>query len=147
MNVVSARRAGLRTRSRPGTSALELAFILPVVIALALGTVDLGRVVHYENVLSNAARVGADCGATQRLYSFSRPQWESRITARVQEEAAHLPHFDSSLLEIVIETFIQADGTLRVEVEVAYPFETVVDWPGLPQNIELRRRVAEQEYR
>ena len=121
--------------------------ILPVVIALALGTVDLGRVAHYENVLSNAARVGADYGATHRLYSFNRTQWESRIIACVQEEAAHLPQFDAARLQVVIETMTQADGTLRVEVEAAYPFEMIVDWPGLPHDIDLHRRVAEQEYR
>jgi Flp pilus assembly protein TadG len=126
---------------------VELALILPVVIALALGTVDLGRVAHYENVLSNAARVGADYGATHRLYSFNRAQWESRIIARVQEEAAHLSHFDAARLQVVVETFTQADGTLRVEVEAAYPFEMTVDWPGLPGDIDLRHRTAEQEYR
>jgi Flp pilus assembly protein TadG len=134
-------------RPRSGASAVELACILPVVIALALGTVDLGRVAHYENVLSNAARVGADHGATHRLYSFNRTQWESRIIARVQEEAAHLPQFDAARLQVVVETFTQADGTLRVEVEAAYPFEMIVDWPGLPHDIDLRCRVAEQEYR
>jgi hypothetical protein len=132
---------------RGGASAVELACILPVVIALALGTADLGRVAHYENVLSNAARVGADYGATHRLFSFNHTQWESRIIARVEEEAAHLPQFDDSRLEVVVETFTQADGTLRVEVEAAYPFEMIVDWPGLPHEIALRRRVAEQEYR
>lgn len=130
-----------------GTSALELALILPVVIAIALGTVDLGRVAHYENVLSNAARVGADYGATHRLYSFNHAQWESRIIARVQEEAAHLPHFDAAQLQVEVETFAQADGTLRVAVEAAYPFEMTVDWPGLPGEIDLRYRTAEQEYR
>ncbi len=134
-------------RSRQGTSAVELALILPVVIALALGTVDLGRVAHYENVLSNAARVGADYGATHRLYSFNRTQWESRIIARVQEEAAHLPHYDPTRLQVHVDTFTQADGTLRVEVEAAYPFEMTVDWPGLPGGIDLRHRTAEQEYR
>jgi Flp pilus assembly protein TadG len=132
---------------RSGASAVELACILPVVIALALGTVDLGRVAHYENVLSNAARVGADYGATHRLYTFNRTQWESRIIGRVQEEAAHLPQFDSLRLVVVVETFTQADGTMRVEVEAAYPFAMIVDWPGLPHDIDLRHRVAEQEYR
>ena len=132
---------------RGGASAVELACILPVVIALALGTVDLGRVAHYENVLSNAARVGADYGATHRLYSYNRTQWESRIIARVQQEAAHVPQFDASRLEVLVETIVQADGTLRIDVEAAYPFEMIVDWPGLPRDIDLRRRVCEQEYR
>jgi len=134
-------------RPRRGASAVELTCILPVVIALAIGTVDLGRVAQYENVLCNAARVGADYGATHRLYSFNRAEWESRISARVQEEAAHLPHFDATRLQIEVETFTQADGTLRVEVEAAYPFEMTVDWPGLPGDIDLRHRTAEQEYR
>lgn len=134
-------------RPRNGASAVELACLLPVVIALALGTVDLGRVAHFENVLSNAARVGADYGATHRLYSYNGSQWESRVIARVQEEAAHLPQFDPARLQVVVETMTQPDGTRRIEVEAAYPFEMIVDWPGLPHDIDLRCRVAEQEYR
>lgn len=132
---------------RNGASAVELACILPVVIALALGTVDLGRIAHYDNVLSNAARVGAVYGATNRLYSFNRSQWEDRIIAHVREEAAHLPHFDHSRLEVVIATVTQADGTRRVEVHTTYPFQMIVDWPGLPRDVALVHRCAQQEYR
>lgn len=133
--------------SRRAATALELVCILPVLLGIVLGAVDFGRHAQYENILSNAARVGAHYGATHRLTPLTAPAWEAELMIAVQEEAAHLSEFDDSLLEIEIDNFAQPDGTRRVEVEVAYPFETVVNWPGLPSRVDLRRRVAFQEYR
>jgi hypothetical protein len=116
-------------------------------MGIVLGAVDFGRFAQYENILSNAARVGAHYGATHRLTPLTAADWESELTIAVQEEAAHLTEFDSALLAIEIDNYYQPDGTRRVEVEAAYPFQTVVNWPGLPSRIDLRRRVAFQEYR
>ncbi len=133
--------------SRTGTAAMELAFILPVLIAFVLLSVDLGRGTHYDLVLSNAAREGAAWGATHRATDYTQDDWEEQVELRVQEEAASLPDFDSDELDVDIEIVAQLDGSNRIEVEVVYPFEMMLDWPGYPQTIALRRRVAMQEYR
>jgi hypothetical protein len=141
------RAAAGRAASRRAATALELVCILPVLMAIVLGAVDMGRFAQYENILSNAARVGAHYGATHRLTPQGAAHWESELMTAVEEEAAHLSGFDAALLEVEIDNFNQADGSRRVEVEAAYPFKTVVNWPGLPSQIDLRRRVAFQEYR
>jgi hypothetical protein len=134
-------------RARTGTAAMELAFILPVLIGLVLLSVDLGRGTHYDLVLSNAAREGAAWGATHRATDYTLSDWEDEVEQRVEEEAAHLPGFDADDLQVDIEIVAQLDGSNRIEVEAVYPFEMMLDWPGYPQTIELRRRVAMQEYR
>lgn len=136
-----------RRRPRRAATALELVCILPVLLGIVLGAVDLGRFAQYENILGNAAREGSHYGATHRRTPLTAAAWESGLRTAVLEEASHLSEFDAALLEIEIENFNQADGTRRVEVEASYPFETVVNWPGLPSRIDLRRRVAFQEYR
>lgn len=141
---IAARRDAPR---RPGATALELVCVLPVMLGIVLGAVDLGRFAEHENILSNAARVGAHFGATHRRTPLTASLWESELRSAVQEEAGHLSEFDGTLLEVEIDNFTQADGTRRVEVETAYPFQTIVRWPGLPGRIDLRRRVAYQEYR
>ena len=132
---------------RRGTTALELTCVLPVLMGIILGAVDFGRFAQFENIVSNAARVGAEYGATHRRTTLNAANWETRLTAAVTEEAQHLPEFNAALLEISINNVTQADGTRRVEVAAAYPFTTIVDWPGLPRQVPLRHSVVYQEYR
>ena len=46
-------------RSRSGTTVTELAFILPVVLLLLLGTIDFAQVMYAYGAVSEAARAGA----------------------------------------------------------------------------------------
>src|SRR5258708_6984388 len=43
---------------RPGTAAVEFAVILPFVIVLFLGIIEVGRVLMVQQILTNAAREG-----------------------------------------------------------------------------------------
>ena len=45
---------------RSGQSAIEFALILPVLLLLILGAIDLGRMFYTKIVLTNAAREGAN---------------------------------------------------------------------------------------
>jgi Flp pilus assembly protein TadG len=135
-----------RWRCRAGTTALELVCVLPVLIAIVLGAADLGRLAHYDNIVSNAARLGAEYGATHRRTSLNAAAWEDRVVAAVHEELAHLPDFDADALELNLDVS-DASDPLQIEVEVAYPFEMIVDWPGLPGEFDIRATVAYEEYR
>lgn len=136
-----------RSPLRPGTTALELVCVLPVLIAIVLGAADFGRLAHFDNVLSNAARVGAQYGATHRRTALNAGEWEQRLIAVVTEEAAHLPGFDADRFAVVVDASPEPDGGLRISVAVTYPFETIVDWPGIPGEIEITPLVAFVEYR
>jgi Flp pilus assembly protein TadG len=57
MNFPQPRRSALR-----GQSIVEVALILPIMMMLIMGAVDLGRGVLIRNMLSNAAREGARVG-------------------------------------------------------------------------------------
>jgi Flp pilus assembly protein TadG len=134
-------------RQRHGATALELVCVLPVLIGIVLGGADLGRFAHYDNVISNVARVGAEYGATHRRMSRNASTWEEKLIAAATEEAENLPDFDADNLDIAVETTDEADGRLRVSVTVTYPFETVVDWPGLPADFDLSSTIVYVEYR
>ena len=54
------RWAARRTRHRPlGQSLVELALILPVMMLLFAGALDLGRAVYSQIMIENAAKEGA----------------------------------------------------------------------------------------
>ncbi len=42
-----------------GTAVLELALVLPLLVLLVFGTLDVGRAIYIKNALANAARDGA----------------------------------------------------------------------------------------
>jgi Flp pilus assembly protein TadG len=136
-----------RLRFRSGTTALELVCVLPVLIAIILGAADLGRFAQFDNIVSNAARLGAEYGATHRRTALNADAWEERIVEVVHEELAHLPDFDASAVTLNVEVTDDDDAPLLIDVEVTYPFEMIVDWPGLPGQFDIRALVAYEEYR
>ena len=60
---------GLR-RSERGGAMVELAVILPLLILIAIGVMDYGRVYFTSVAVANAARAGAEWGAFGKAGSF-----------------------------------------------------------------------------
>ena len=46
-------------RSESGTALIEFAFVLPILLVLAMGMLDFGRAFHMKSLLDQAAREGA----------------------------------------------------------------------------------------
>jgi hypothetical protein len=78
--VTSPRRRGWRGGEH-GTSLVELALALPVLLLLVLGTFDLGRAVYIRTSLVNAARDGARFGSVD-------PQNTACISAMVRRNVS-----------------------------------------------------------
>ena len=52
-----------RFQSQTGASLVELAFVIPFLVLLALGAIDFGRAYYLSIEVANAARAGAQYGA------------------------------------------------------------------------------------
>jgi len=48
-----------RFRNERGTQLIELALVMPILLLLALGIIDMAALIHANQVVSNAAREGA----------------------------------------------------------------------------------------
>jgi Flp pilus assembly protein TadG len=132
---------------RRGTAALEFVIVLPVLFVIVIGATDLSRIMHAENVVSNAARAGAAYGATHQYSDYASADWESRVEEAVRQEAAHVPSYDEDLLDVDVTTETDQLGGRNIRVEVTYPFELVIDWPGWPAQIVLTRQVTMRAHR
>lgn len=55
------RRVGFALEA--GQSLLELALVLPMLLLLLVGTIEIGRFAYYSILVANAARAGAQYGA------------------------------------------------------------------------------------
>lgn len=132
---------------RHGAAAVEFALALPILMLLAVGSIDFGRIPHFHQVVANAARTGAETGATQQFTSFTRASWEAGIEEAVEIEMQNIPNFDSSKMTFDLSTTTNSDGLARIVVEVSYPFETLINWPGMPSEVQLHKRVETLQFR
>ena len=130
-----------------GVAATELALTLPLVLLFAFASADFGRIAHFDQVVSNAARIGAESGATHKFTEFTRPSWADQVRQAVVDEMHNIPDFEGSKLEYQLSTNTDADGLARIVVEVGYPFRTVVAWPGLPTEVKLHQRFETRGFR
>ena len=69
-----------RSDRQSGQEAVEFAILLPVLILIVFGVLDLGRAFHAAIVITNAARVGA-------RYAMEYPSDTAGIKAATQSEA------------------------------------------------------------
>ena len=138
-------KAIVATPRRNGTSAVECAVVLPLMLTIAIGCTDFARAIHVDIAVTNCARAGSDYAATNRFTSDTRSNWVEEITAIATEEASTIPDFDDSKFSVEVTDTPLGDRVL-VSVTCNYRFERVVAWPGLPSNIELTHTVAMTQY-
>jgi Flp pilus assembly protein TadG len=132
---------------RTGAAAIELAVCLPLLLLFALACGDFGRISYFHQTLANAARTAAESGASHRFTPFTQAAWEEDVYAAAFAEMQNIPRFDEGSLNFELSTSTDADGLVRVVVDVSYPFRTVVAWPGLPYEVLLDSTAEFRQFR
>ncbi len=127
---------------RRGVTAVEFAIILPVLVTLVLGCIDFGRMAHSYIAVTNAARAGAGYGSTHTWTSATLGTWKANVRQAVVDEMNQLNGFDATKLSVTTTATTETGGQWRVQVDVSYPFQTVVNWPYVPSSLTLRRVVV-----
>ncbi len=94
-----------------GQGLVEFALVLPVLMLILLGAVDLGRVFHDYVTMTNASREGA-------RYGIAHPKDTSGIQSRAIEEAAASGIALAS--DNVSVSCLTYDGTTTVSCDQAY---------------------------
>ena len=107
-----------RSRWRPGTgppdrgaTAVEFALLLPVLLLLVFGLIDLGRALNAQITLTQAAREGA------RLAALS----QANVVSRTQAAATGLSGVTVTVTACPSGAGASSDAT----VQVSYPFTFV----------------------
>jgi Flp pilus assembly protein TadG len=115
-----------------GQSLVELALITPVLLILILVTVDGARVFSAHIAISNAAREGANYASRNMEAAENTALIEEAVFEESGAIFGQFPVVDS---EVLVDDF----GYDAVRVDVTYTFETLFNFPGLPNQIELQR--------
>jgi Flp pilus assembly protein TadG len=114
----------------PAQELVELAILFPLLLLIAFGVLDLGRLFHSSITIANAAREGA------RLGTFD-PTDVPGIVAATQAEA------QSSGIDLSGSTIAVScpDGScgsgLPVQVTIQYPFQLVMGFIFPDPNLTL----------
>lgn len=105
-------------RSRSGAAMVELACVLPVVLLLIVGAIDIGRAIGVQQTLTEAARAGC------RLYSVRNKISETEVQAIVD-----MTMNDAGLsgYTVVLDPLAGADVAQLdpVSVTVSIPYDEV----------------------
>lgn len=132
----------LRPGRQSGQALLEMALVTPLLLALVLGVIELGRYAYFAILVENAARAGAAYGSQGLAYSVNSDG--IRTSARQD--------FGSSDLTVnstiscgcdisgdggscsVVQTCGSGPWTEVVSVEACAQFRPLFSYPGLPSG-------------
>lgn len=139
-------RAGGRRRRRRGAAAVEFALVLPLMMTLLLGTVDFGRFAYTHIAVTNAARAGAAFGSMNPYSTATQSNWQAQVVQAARDEMFQQTGYVPGNLAVTVTPVAEAGGLWRVGVQATYPFQTLIQWPGLPGGsgapITLQRTVV-----
>ena len=127
-------RSGTKRNSRRGAAVVELAVILPLLVLLFVIAVDFARVFYYSVTLTNCARAGA-MYASDPTTNAESPFASTQAAALA--DATNL----SPAPTISTVNGVDAAGRPYVEVTAAYTFTTITGFPGVPNQVNLTRKV------
>ena len=141
------RRTTGGNRARTGHAILELAILVPALMLFLFGAADFGRIFYASMEVANAAAAGAIYGAQ----TVGTAKNLSRIQQAARNEAQDLK---ASSLSVTASQFCQcSDGSsvpcsgscasgrveLYVSVTATYPFQTLVNYPGIPSQTTISK--------
>ena len=111
-------------RSQTGQSLTELALMLPVLMLILVGTLDLGRLLDAYVVMSNAAREGV-------RYAIDYPTSTDAIKNRALQEAtsggSRYNDLTSSMITVSGQTSDGVGGNY-ITVSINYPFSLITTY-------------------
>jgi Flp pilus assembly protein TadG len=113
---------------------VELAILLPLLVFLFVITVDFARIYYFSLTLQNCARAGA-------MYA-SDPHVADESPFASTQEAALSDATNLSPPPTITETSgTDAFGREYVAVTAAYTFETFIDFPAIPNEMDIAKTV------
>ncbi len=130
-----------------GQDLVEFALVLPILLLIMFGVLDLGRLFHAAITITNAARVGA------RFGTRNKEATDGEIRAATRDEAFEsgidlsTAPIDIDYLDILPLGLGNQDGNDdTIQVKITYDFPLIIDYILSLTNIQIVRQ-AEIRFR
>ncbi|MCL6638087.1 MAG: pilus assembly protein [Firmicutes bacterium] len=128
---------GKLIRDRRGQALVELALVLPLLILLAMGTMEFGRIFHSYLLITNASREGARAGVVGGD--------DTAIRTKVKEAATSLGLTDGQIsitpLQGARTRGVPLTVTVQYQVDLITPVLQVVVPDPFPLSASTTMRV------
>jgi|SRR5687768_1820105 len=140
-------RIGFFPRDERGTSAVELAFLLPVIILIAMGVADYARVFTTSISVSSAAKSGAQFGAQNTAKSGdtaamnNAARQDGAEVGAITATSARTCRCENGTVVNCITGSCGAYGApgVYVAVTASKSVAMLFKYPGLPATINVSR--------
>jgi Flp pilus assembly protein TadG len=133
-------------RSEKGTSLVEFAVVLPVMIFLVMGLIEVGRYAYFGILAANAARAGVQYGAQDTTKMLDTPgiqsaaladgenlsSWTVQATPLCSVNGAAPTQCPSASGSVP-----PTNTTYYVSVRVYGTYNSLLHYPGIPTNVPI----------
>lgn len=134
-----------------GTTVVELAIALPLVLLLLVGTIEVGRFAFFAILAANAARAGVQYGAQNLMTAQDTPG----ITNAALQDGQSLPNWTGPGGGIIVTQLCSVNGAAPqscqvlngsgppqntvyyVQVQVTGLFGSLLSYPGIPRWVPI----------
>lgn len=120
---VARRPAGARPERERGAAAVEFALVLPLLLAMLLGVVEMGLALYDKAVLTHASREGARAGIVLRSPKLSTNEISAIVLQRSQSSLISL--MPSSPPQVTVLQSSPAAYPNTLQVSVQYTFQGI----------------------
>ena len=119
---------------RSGAAAVEFAFLLPLLMFLAVIAADWARLFYYTITIEACARNGA-------IWQSDADYRSKSPYATLQDAAmSEAPQLNATAT-VTPTAVTDATGAAAWQVKVEVPFKTITNFPGVPSSQTLTRTV------
>jgi Flp pilus assembly protein TadG len=127
-----------KEQKEKGQSLLELALVLPVLIIILAGVLDLGRLYYAYVAVTDAAAEGASYAAIH-----PEPGERDEVLQRAQEASRGLVQIDPGMVEVDCPT-VASGAPITVTVSYSFTVATPVINAIVPDGVLMLRAVANE---
>jgi Flp pilus assembly protein TadG len=122
-----------------GQTVLELALLLPLMLLLLIGVIEIGRFAYFDILVSNAARAGAQYGAQSLIQAADKNGIQ---TAAQNDGLTTMTITSAQQCNCGLGTpggcpVACAQPTVYVAVTATEKFNSLFKYPGLPKSMTL----------
>jgi|ERR1700722_18485651 Flp pilus assembly protein TadG len=144
-------RRGLINQSRgtrpraTGQTVVEMALLLPVLLTLMIGLIEIGRYAYFDILISNAARAGAQYGAQSLIQAADK----NGIIAAAQNDGLTTMNITTSQECGCVSTALGGCPSgavcplplVYVQVTATETYSSLFKYPGIPKTMKLTSTV------
>src|SRR5574343_146701 len=113
-------RAGKGVRSQGGAAAVEFALLLPVLMTMLMGTLEMGMMLYNKAVLTNATREGARAGIVLRNPKPSVGEITNVVLQKSQSNLISLLPTDAPQVTVLQSSPAAWPNTLQVSAQYTF---------------------------